>query len=66
MSAHWGMEDPAAFQGSDTEKALAFADTMRGLTNPVSIFVSLPLKTIDKLSLQRRLDEIGKTQPSAA
>ncbi|GLK74938.1 hypothetical protein GCM10008171_01910 [Methylopila jiangsuensis] len=66
MSAHWGMEDPAAFQGSDTEKALAFADTMRGLTNRISIFVSLPLKTIDKLSLQRRLDEIGKTHPSAA
>ncbi|GLK81815.1 arsenate reductase ArsC [Methylopila turkensis] len=66
MSAHWGMEDPAAFQGSDTEKALAFADTMRGLTNRISIFVSLPLKTIDKLSLQRRLDEIGKAHPSAA
>lgn len=66
MSAHWGMPDPAAFEGSDTEKALAFADTMRGLTNRISIFVSLPLKTIDKLSLQRRLDEIGKTHPSAA
>ncbi|PZQ12421.1 MAG: ArsR family transcriptional regulator [Ancylobacter novellus] len=66
MSAHWGMEDPAAFQGSDTEKAIAFADTMRMLTNRISIFVNLPLKTIDKLSLQRRLDEIGKTHPSAA
>lgn len=66
MSAHWGMPDPAAFEGSDTEKALAFADTMRGLTNRISVFVSLPLKTIDKLSLQRRLDEIGKSHPSAA
>ncbi|WP_020179940.1 arsenate reductase ArsC [Methylopila sp. M107] len=66
MSAHWGMPDPAAFEGSDTEKALAFADTMRGLTNRISVFTSLPLKTIDKLSLQRRLDEIGKSHPSAA
>ncbi|GLK79724.1 arsenate reductase ArsC [Methylopila turkensis] len=66
MSAHWGMPDPAAYQGSNTDKALAFADTMRGLTNRISVFVNLPLKTIDKLSLQRRLDEIGKTHPSAA
>lgn len=66
MTAHWGMEDPAAVQGSDTEKALAFADTMRMLTNRISIFVNLPLKTIDKLSLQRRLDEIGKSHSSAA
>ena len=66
MSAHWGMPDPAAHEGSDTEKALAFAETMRGLNNRISIFVSLPLKTIDKLSLQRRLDEIGKSHPSAA
>jgi protein-tyrosine-phosphatase len=66
MSAHWGMPDPAAVQGSDTEKALAFAETMRGLTNRISVFVNLPLGSIDRLSLQRRLDEIGKTHPSAA
>jgi arsenate reductase len=66
MSAHWGMPDPAAAEGSDAEKALAFADTLRMLTNRISIFVNLPLKTIDKLSLQRRLDEIGKNRPSAA
>jgi arsenate reductase len=66
MSAHWGVPDPAAVVGSDAEKALAFADTLRMLTNRISIFVNLPLKTIDKLSLQRRLDEIGKSHPSAA
>ncbi|RXF74110.1 arsenate reductase ArsC [Hansschlegelia zhihuaiae] len=66
MSAHWGVPDPAAVVGSDAEKALAFADTLRKLTNRISIFVNLPLKTIDKLSLQRRLDEIGKSHPSAA
>ena len=66
MSAHWGMPDPAAVEGTEAEKALAFAETMRGLTNRISVFVSLPLKSIDKLSLQRRLDEIGKRHPSAA
>jgi protein-tyrosine-phosphatase len=66
MSAHWGMPDPAAVQGTDSEKALAFAETMRGLTNRISVFVNLPLGSIDRLSLQRRLDEIGKTHPSAA
>jgi protein-tyrosine-phosphatase len=66
MSAHWGMPDPAAVQGSDTEKALAFAETMRGLTDRISVFVNLPLGSIDRLSLQRRLDEIGKSHPSAA
>jgi arsenate reductase len=66
MSAHWGMPDPAAVEGAKTERALAFADTLRMLTNRISIFVNLPLKTIDKLSLQRRLDEIGATHPSAA
>lgn len=66
MSAHWGMPDPAAAEGTDAEKALAFADTMRGLTNRISIFVNLPLQSIDRLSLQKRLDEIGKSHPSAA
>lgn len=66
MTAHWGMPDPAALQGTDTEKALAFADTLRMMTNRISVFVSLPMKFIDKLSLQRRLDEIGKDRSSAA
>jgi protein-tyrosine-phosphatase len=66
MTAHWGMPDPAAVEGTVTEKALAFAETMRGLANRISVFVSLPLDSIDKLSLQRRLDEIGKSRPSAA
>lgn len=66
MSAHWGMPDPAAVEGTDAQKALAFAETLRMLTNRISIFTSLPLKSIDKLSLQRRLTEIGKNHPSAA
>ena len=59
MSAHWGLPDPAAAQGSEAERRLAFADTLRMLTNRISIFVSLPLASLDKLTLQKRLDAIG-------
>lgn len=62
MSAHWGVPDPAAVEASDSEKAIAFADTYRMLSNRIGIFTSLPLAALDKLSLQRRLDEIGKTK----
>jgi arsenate reductase len=62
MTAHWGMPDPAAAQGSETERRLAFADTMRMLHNRLSIFVSLPLASLDKLSLQNRLQAIGKAE----
>ena len=61
MSAHWGVPDPAAVGGTDTEKALAFAETYRMLNSRISIFTSLPLDSLDKLSLQRRLEDIGKT-----
>ncbi len=61
MSAHWGVPDPAAVEGMDSEKALAFADTYRMLNSRIGIFTSLPLASLDRLSLQRRLDEIGKT-----
>jgi hypothetical protein len=66
LTAHWGLPDPAAVEGTDVQKTLAFADTLRMLTNRISVFVSLPMKTIDKLSLQRRLDEIGRDRSSAA
>lgn len=61
MTAHWGLPDPAAAEGNEAEKRLAFADALRMLNNRISIFVSLPMKSLDKLSLQRRLDEIGQT-----
>lgn len=63
MTAHWGLPDPAAAEGNEAEKRLAFADALRMLNNRISIFVSLPMKSLDKLSLQRRLDEIGRTSP---
>jgi protein-tyrosine-phosphatase len=66
MSAHWGLPDPAAFEGSEVEQALAFADTFRMLNQRISIFVSLPFDKLGKLSLQKHLDDIGKTQGAAA
>jgi arsenate reductase (thioredoxin) len=66
MTAHWGLPDPAAARGNDSERKLAFADTLRMLNNRLSIFVSLPMKSLDKLSLQKRLDDIGQTAPSPA
>lgn len=61
MSAHWGLPDPAAFEGSDAETALVFADTYRMLNNRIEAFVNLPIASLDNLSLQKRLDQIGKT-----
>ncbi|CAN2533345.1 Arsenate+reductase [Methylocapsa aurea] len=63
MTAHWGLPDPAAVEGTEVEKHLAFADAFRMLNNRISIFASLPMKGLDKLSLQRRLEEIGKARP---
>ena len=66
MTAHWGVPDPAAVEGSDAEKAIAFADVYRMLNQRISIFVSLPFASLDKLSLQHRLDSIGKKDPASA
>ena len=65
MSAHWGIPDPAAVEGSEAEQAIAFADAHRMLFNRISIFVNLPLTSLDRLALQRRLDEIGGTGQSS-
>jgi len=62
MSAHWGIPDPAAHSGTATERALAFADAYRMLANRISIFVNLPITALDRLSLQQRLDDIGKSE----
>ncbi|MET0436114.1 MAG: arsenate reductase ArsC [Devosia sp.] len=62
MTAHWGVPDPVGVQGTDVERALAFADTYRMLNNRISIFTSLPLSSLDELSLQRQLDDIGRSK----
>ena len=65
MTAHWGVPDPAAVTGSESEIALAFSDAYRMLNSRISIFSSLPIASIDRLSLQNRLDAIGKNQAKA-
>jgi protein-tyrosine-phosphatase len=62
MTAHWGMPDPAAATGNEAEIRLAFADTLRMLTNRINIFISLPMRSLDQLSLQNQLNQIGKTR----
>ena len=66
MTAHWGLPDPAAAEGTDAEKHLAFDDAYRMLNNRISIFVSLPMTSIDKLALQKRLHDIGRDPTKAA
>ena len=61
MTAHWGLPDPAAVKGNDAEIAAAFNETMRMLSNRLSLFIELPLKSLDHLSLQEKLHEIGQS-----
>ncbi len=60
-SAHWGIPDPAAVEGDDETKRRAFRDAYVTLQRRISLLVSLPLASLDRLSLQKRLAEIGKT-----
>jgi arsenate reductase (thioredoxin) len=60
MTAHWGLPDPAEATRTDAEIALAFADTYRMLRNRIGAFAELPIASLDRLSLKRRMDEIGK------
>jgi hypothetical protein len=62
MTAHWGIPDPAAIEGSDEDKRKAFFKAYNQLQHRLSIFVNLPVDKLDRLTLQRRLDEIGKSK----
>ena len=62
MTAHWGVPDPAEATGTEAEVRFAFADALRMLTNRINIFVSLPIRSLDQLALQKQLDAIGKTR----
>lgn len=62
MTAHWGVPDPAAVEGTDTEKWLAFRSTFKALDNRIKIFTSLPIASLNRISLQERLDAIGKAR----
>jgi len=61
MTAHWGVPDPAAVEGSDEDKRRAFHEAFRALSTRINLFVSLPMEKLDRLALQKRLQEIGKT-----
>ena len=60
VSAHWGLPDPSIVQGNEAERRLAFADTHRMLALRIGAFTSLPLASLDSISLKRRLDDIGE------
>ncbi len=62
MTAHWGIEDPAAVEGMEIEKLGAFAGAFRHLKNRISLFIALPLKSLDEIALSARLREIGRTE----
>jgi len=62
MTAHWGVLDPAEAKGTPAEIACAFKDTYRMLSQRISIFLSLPLKSLDRLTLQSRLCDIGRLE----
>ena len=59
MTAHWGIEDPAAVEGTDIQKEAAFVAAARYVKNRISVFTVLPIKSLDKLSLTAKLREIG-------
>jgi protein-tyrosine-phosphatase len=65
VTAHWGVEDPAAATGTEAQKMLAFRDAFRVLEHRIRIFVELPLTSLDRLRIRQELDRIGMQQPAA-
>ena len=66
MTAHWGVPDPAAAQGTEIERRAAFRQAFAALENRIRIFLSLPLARLDRMTLQARLDAIGRQPPAAS
>jgi arsenate reductase (thioredoxin) len=66
MTAHWGVPDPAEASGSEAEIALAFKDVYRMLAQRIGIFTALPVRSLDKLSLQQKLRDIGRMTDAVA
>jgi protein-tyrosine-phosphatase len=65
MTAHWGVDDPAAVEGSETERWLAFRKAFKELESRIKIFTSLPIRSLDRIKLQERLDAIGESRSEA-
>jgi arsenate reductase len=66
MTAHWGVPDPAAVEGSERARRAAFRIAFAALENRIKLFMSLPLSKLDRMTLRQRLDAIGRTPGSAA
>lgn len=66
MTAHWGVPDPAAVEGTEAVKRAAFAETVKLMTNRISVFVNLPLDRLDRLTLQKRVSDIGARDGATA
>jgi arsenate reductase len=62
MTAHWGVEDPAAVEGTEAQKRAAFTKTYRELEARIKIFACLPIAALDRIRLQQHVDEIGRSQ----
>ena len=60
MTAHWGVPDPAAFEGTDEEKARVFMSTAVTLKRRIELMLSLPIKSLDSMAIQREISDIGK------
>ncbi|MBT9293347.1 arsenate reductase ArsC, partial [Prosthecodimorpha staleyi] len=60
MTAHWGIEDPAAVEGGELEKERAFVQAFKYLRNRISVFLNLPVRSLDAMALSRELDAIGR------
>jgi protein-tyrosine-phosphatase len=66
MTAHWGVPDPAAAQGTQAEIAAAFRDAYLMLQRRIELFANLPVRSLDRMSLKKKLDEIGRTADAKA
>ncbi len=66
MTAHWGIDDPAAVKGHDIEKEKAFVQAFKYLKTRIGLFLSLPLKSIDKMALNSKLREIGRSEGASS
>jgi arsenate reductase len=60
VTAHWGFPDPAAVEGTDAEKRAAFAQTLRQIRNRVQLFLSLPIETLDRMAIEKKVRAIGQ------
>jgi arsenate reductase len=65
MTAHWGIADPAAAEGTDAEKAFAFRRAFKELETRIKLFTSLPIGSLDKMTLQARLRDIGRSNSAS-